>query len=108
MVKSPMIAAYHPEIWVRKVDGKISQIVLDLDDWYDEVEAIRKVALAHPGCRTFGELVEAVRGNRESCQTVGGLMSARIEENGLTRQSDARIHDCLVREWDELIDTTDY
>jgi|6_EtaG_2_1085325.scaffolds.fasta_scaffold88167_2 hypothetical protein len=96
------IVAYHPEIWVRKPDGKIAQIVVDMDDYYDDGEVLGKLSGANPLCRTMGELVESVRNGKLS-QEVDGVLSCCIEEGELTRESEKIGEEEIVHGWNDLI-----
>lgn len=90
------VAAYHPEILVRRAGGIVA-IKADLDDWYEDGEVISKLAAANPKCRTVGELVEAIEG--ESFRRSPGVMACCISESEASTQAAPDV----VREWDEPI-----
>ena len=93
------VAAYHPEILVRR-SGKVIAIKADLTDWYDDGEVLGKLAAANPQCRTVGELVEAIeKGEGVESQRANGVMSCCIGECGKSTQAAS----CSVRDWDEPI-----
>jgi hypothetical protein len=75
----PRIAAYHPEIAVRRATGEIVVIKPDLDNWYDEREVLTILGRA-VGVRTMGQLVEALMSGKRVGNTAGPLFSVRIEK----------------------------
>jgi len=98
MVKSVSITAYHPEIWVRQKSGEVSQVQLDLGDWFPDDEVRKLLLKAFPGCDSFGDLVTAVKKrNGESPQGVSGMANVCVREDKLECDSD------IVHDWDALI-----
>jgi hypothetical protein len=93
------VVQYHPEIRVRRGD-QVVVITADLEDWCEDREVLGKLAAAHPGSRTLGDLVEAIeRGNNYPAMQECGLVSCCIQE------MDAATHsaETPVRDWDEPI-----
>lgn len=90
------VVSYHPEIRVRRGD-RVVVIQADLEDWCDDGEVLKLMAAGNPGCRTVGDLVEAIEG--ELFQRPSSVLACCISEVGAASQA----ADTPVRDWDEPI-----
>lgn len=96
------IAAYHPEIAVRKGDCFVT-IQADLVDWYEDGEVLTLLAdsfgLRGPGPWTVGDLVERIE-SRGIIPAEGSIiLGARISECEAVPRSASN----PPRDWDEAI-----
>jgi len=99
------IAAYHPEVYVRKRDGRVVAIKADMPDWSPDDEVLR--AMAGPvGARTAGELVEALENGgseRVSASSTNDIIGCSVEPLGAAGDDEVKGWNRDVKSWDDSI-----
>jgi hypothetical protein len=97
--KERRIAAYHPEIAVRK-GAFVVTIQADLADWYEDGEVLAFLSYCVGGARTVGELVEKIEKLPSFPQAEGSIvLGVRI----LGCEAVPRSASNPPRDWDEPI-----
>lgn len=71
------VVAYHPKLLISKKDGSTAAaIILDMVDWYSDLEIIGLLAAVFPAARMLGDLVGGIR---NTVVRTPEILSARIE-----------------------------